>query len=365
MVFYGQLFRLGWGVNEKLKGFLHFQHRSCVFLLLFLSFTAATTMNSFLTIPSLATGQLPIVYDPAYNMTAWGLERLHPFDGRKFGRIVEMLGIADRVVRPVMLPWAFLEATHSKAYLDSLHSSSTIARILELPIGLIPAGILRRIVVEKMRLHYSGTVQAAWLAMEHGWAVNLGGGFHHASRDAGHGFCMFNDLSAATWSLLEGVEGRRAVERVMIVDLDAHQGDGHEEDLRDEVEAGRVYIMDAYDPTIFPGRKDLEPWMGARIAYSDRDDGTLFLRALRRRLPEALEAFRPTIVLYNAGTDPLEGDPVSGLNQTADCIWERDVIVWAACRERRIPICMTLSGGYQKRTAEVVAASLRGLGLLA
>lgn len=322
-------------------------------------------MNSFLTIPSVRAGGLPIVYDAAYNMTAGGLERLHPFDGRKFGRIVDMLGIQDRVVKPMALPWAFLEATHSAAYLNSLHSSSSIARILELPLCCVPAWLLRRLVVEKMRLHYSGTVQAAWLAMEHGWAVNMGGGFHHASRDAGHGFCMFNDLSAATWSLLEGIsvggEGRRAADRVMIIDLDAHQGDGHEEDLKDEVEAGRVHIVDAYDPTIFPGRTDLRPWIGTPLRYSDSDDGRKFLRSLRRSLPHALDSFRPNIVLYNAGTDPLEGDPVSGLQQTADCILERDAFVWSECRARGIPICMTLSGGYQRHTADVVAASLRNI----
>ncbi len=320
-------------------------------------------MNTFLSIPTMREGQLPIVYSPRYNFKAFGLERLHPFDGRKFERIVEMLDVGGRTVEPVALPWNFLRATHSKEYLDSLHgpnASSYVAAILE--IGLIrwlPRCLVRRFIVERMRLHYSGTVQAAWLALEHGWAVNVGGGFHHASRGAGHGFCMFNDLSAATWSLLEGRPGQRPVERVMIVDLDAHQGDGHEVDLKAEVTAGRVHIVDAYDPTLFPHRAYLTPWIGTDIHYNDADTGSRFLRRLRKVLPKALDTFRPSIVLYNAGTDPLEGDPVSGLQQTAETILARDRLVWDACRLRGIPIAMTLSGGYQRRTAEVVAESLR------
>jgi histone deacetylase 11 len=105
----------------------------------------------------------------------------------------------------------------------------------------------------------------------------------------------------------------------------------------------------------------LRPWIGTEIHYSDSDDGNIFLRKLRRKLPIAFDTFHPDIVLYNAGTDTLEGDPVSGLNQTADVILARDAFVWRACRERGIPICMTLSGGYQKKTAEVIAASLRGI----
>lgn len=331
-------------------------------------------MNTFLSIPTMGDEQLPIVYSPRYNFRAFGLERLHPFDGRKFERIVDLLGVRGLTVEPVALPWNFLKATHTAAYLDSLHgpnAAAAVAAILE--IGLIrwlPRCIVRRFIVERMRLHYSGTVQAAWLALEHGWAVNVGGGFHHASRGAGHGFCMFNDLSAAAWSLLEGrhvgecrgpATRAKRVERVMIVDLDAHQGDGHEEDLEAEIAAGRVHIVDAYDPTLFPQRADLRPWIGTEIHYDEEDTGAHFLRRLRKKLPRALDVFQPDIVLYNAGTDTLEGDPVSGLQQTAETILERDRLVWQACRSRGIPIAMTLSGGYQRRTAEVVAESLKGV----
>jgi histone deacetylase 11 len=275
------------------------------------------------------------------------------FDGQKFKRVVEALGIHQQVVEPLLLEREVWEATHTEEYLASLQKPEVLAAILELP--LPPEELLA-----SMRLQYCGTIQAAWLAMERGWAIHVGGGFHHASANRGHGFCVYNDLSATVWSLLEGWRGKQA-RRILIVDLDAHQGDGYEQDLQQEVEAGEVYVLDAYNPGIFPGRRDLKQWIGSMIPYLPGDRGEGFLRTLRWELPLVIEQFRPDMVLYNSGTDSMEGDPLGGLQQSPEAIVERDRFVFEECKKWGVPICMTLSGGYQPRSAEVIATSIRGL----
>jgi histone deacetylase 11 len=305
-------------------------------------------MNEFLIVPTLQEGQIPILYSPEYNVNHTDM-----FDGYKFKRIVEALGLSNKVVCPVLLPEEVFDATHIPDYLETLKDPKQVAAILELPIA--PANV-----VAVQRIQTSGTIQAAWLAMEYGWAVNLGGGFHHASATGGHGFCLFTDLSMTVWSLLEGWRGKKA-RRILIVDLDAHQGDGYEQDLQPEVESGEVYIMDAYNHEIFPARKDLRKWIGCDIRYHPGDEGAGFLRTLTWELPIVMDRFRPDIVLYNAGTDTLVGDPLGGLIQSEQAIKARDLFVFKECQKRGVKICMTLSGGYTPQSATVIADSLRAI----
>src|ERR1700733_14483837 len=171
---------------------------------------------------------IPLVYHPNYNMTAFGLERLHPFDSQKYRRIHDALikrGLRRKndFVRPGMIAQRELLKLHTPEYLRSLRSSATLARILELPfVSRLPAWVLDWKILRPMRYAVAGTILAFRLALEHGVAINLGGGDHHAAGRWGGGFCVYADAPLAAKILHD--EGR--INKVLVVDLDAHQGNG-------------------------------------------------------------------------------------------------------------------------------------------
>lgn len=119
-----------------------------------------------------------------------------------------------------------LRDVHSPEYLDALHSrSAKVAEVTELaPLALLPHMLLERALLTPMRAHVAGTALAAALALSHGWAINLGGGMHHAHADAGGGWCCYADITLALRRVRAASGG--AVRRVLLVDLDAHQGNG-------------------------------------------------------------------------------------------------------------------------------------------
>lgn len=152
--------------------------------------------------------------------------------------------------------------------------------------------------------------------------------------------------------------------RATIIDLDAHQGNGHERDFMDDP---RVYIMDAYNRYIYPGDGFAKRAIKRRVELEWGTEDTEYLQKVHTHVEGALNEFKPDIVVYNAGTDILDGDPLGGLAISPQGIVKRDEVVFRAARSRRIPILMLTSGGYQKRTARIIADSilnLHSLGLL-
>eukprot|EP00271_Cylindrocystis_brebissonii_P023123 TRINITY_DN9381_c0_g1_i1.p1 TRINITY_DN9381_c0_g1~~TRINITY_DN9381_c0_g1_i1.p1 ORF type:complete len:289 (-),score=49.62 TRINITY_DN9381_c0_g1_i1:495-1361(-) len=195
--------------------------------------------------------QKAIIYSPAYDITFLGLEKLHPFDSTKWRRVVALLieaGIlrSELCVKPREATEADLLVAHTPEYLKSLSWSANVALITELPpLALLPNFVVQSRVLRPMRFQVGGTVLGVKLAVERGWAINVGGGFHHCSAGKGEGFCAYADISLAVHFAL----GRLHMDRVMIVDLDAHQGNGHARDFEGDE---RVYILDMYNSWIFP-----------------------------------------------------------------------------------------------------------------
>ncbi|XP_038596745.1 histone deacetylase 11 isoform X3 [Tachyglossus aculeatus] len=276
----------------------------------------------------------PIVYSPGYNITFMGLEKLHPFDAGKWGKVInflkeEKLIADDMIVAAREATEEDLLVVHTRRYLNRLKNhilesspewSFVVATITEIPpVLFLPNFLVQRKVLKPLRTQTGGTIMAGKLAVDRGWAINVGGGFHHCSSDKGGGFCAYADITLSIKFLFERVEG---VSRATIIDLDAHQGNGHE---RDFMYDNRVYIMDVYNRYIYPG------------------DG------------------------FAKRTDILDGDPLGGLAISPQGIVKRDEIVFQAARTHRVPILMVTSGGYQKRTARIIADSilnLHSLGLI-
>ncbi|KAG2470428.1 HDA11 deacetylase, partial [Polypterus senegalus] len=183
-------------------------------------------------------------------------------------------------------------------------------------------------------------LMAGKLAIERGWAINVGGGFHHCSSDKGGGFCAYADITLAI------------------------KGNGHERDFMDD---SRVYIMDVYNRYIYPGDGFAKRAIKRKIELDWGTEDQEYLEKVDMHVQGALNEVRPDILIYNAGTDILDGDPLGGLAISAQGIVKRDEIIFKAARERNIPILMVTSGGYQKRTARIIADSiinLHNLGLV-
>nr|XP_020836904.1 histone deacetylase 11 isoform X1 [Phascolarctos cinereus] len=340
----------------------------------------------------------PIIYSPKYNITFLGLEKLHPFDAGKWGKVINFLK-EENFLADVMMVEAReatdedLRVVHTQRYLNRLKWSFVVATITEIPpVFCLPNFVVQRHVLRPLRTQTGGTIMAGKLAIERGWAINIGrllynqlfdqlchrgwkrhkpcfeeplcwtdkiprqcGGFHHCSSDKGGGFCVYADITLSIKFLFDRVEG---VSKATIIDLDAHQGNGHERDFMDD---SRVYIVDIYNRNIYPGdgfaKRAIKRKVELEWGTGDQD----YLMKVDEHVKGALSDHEPDVIIYNAGTDILDGDPLGGLSVSAEGIIKRDEMVFRAARSQNIPIFMVTSGGYQKHTARIIADSILNL----
>ncbi|MED6144357.1 histone deacetylase [Stylosanthes scabra] len=304
--------------------------------------------------------KVPIIYSESYDISFLGIEKMHPFDSSKWGRVCKFLvsiGVLDKkcIVEPLEASKDDLLVVHSESYLNSLKESSNVATIIEVPpVALFPNCLVQQKVLHPFRKQVGGTILSAKLAKERGWAINVGGGFHHCSAERGGGFCAYADISLC----IHFAFVRLNISRVMIIDLDAHQGNGHEMDFAYD---SRVYILDMYNPGIYPLDYEARNFINQKVEVKS---GTLtedYLQKLDEALEVAGRRFDPELIVYNAGTDILDGDPLGRLKISPEGIALRDEKVFRFAREKNIPILMLTSGGYMKSSARVIADSIVNL----
>ncbi|KAL4194820.1 hypothetical protein AMTRI_Chr05g61430 [Amborella trichopoda] len=304
--------------------------------------------------------KVPVVYSPSYDISFMGIEKVHPFDSSKWGRICQFLvveGFLDknRLVEPLEASKDDLLVVHTEEYLKSLRSSLNVSLIIEVPpVAVFPNCILQMKVLKPFRSQVGGTILAGKLALERGWAINVGGGFHHCSSDKGGGFCAYADITLC----VEFAFTRLGVSRVMIIDLDAHQGNGHEWDFAND---GRVYIFDMYNRNIYPHDFEARRFIDQKVELQSGTTTEEYLERLNKELQVAQSAFDPELVIYNAGTDILDGDPLGRLKVSPQGVIIRDEKVFCFAQEKRVPLVMVTSGGYMKTSARVIADSISNL----
>ena len=290
----------------------------------------------------------------------------HRFPAEKYallrdGALTQGLVTPDHLHEPARVTADDLARVHGADYLTRLVA------------GRLRPDEIRRLgfpwspeLVERSHRAAGGTVEAAEAALEHGIAMNLAGGTHHAFPDHGEGFCVLNDAAIA----IRRLQALGRIRRAVIVDLDVHQGNG-------------THAIFATDPTVrtfsmhgarnYPyalSRRDRGGTDRAAAGYGGRfdadddlplGDGTgdaEYLATLERTLPAALHAARPDLVVYLAGADPHENDRLGRMCLTFDGLARRDAYVLATCREIGLPVAITIAGGYGHDIADTVRVHL-------
>jgi len=249
---------------------------------------------------------------------------------------------------------------HTPEYLEWLDWSCYLTFALEvLCVMCFPSCLVRKLVLVPMLYATGGTIFAGEVALKCGWAINLSGGYHHAYSESGGGFCIYADISISIRKLQKNHPN---VKKIMIIDLDAHQGNGHERDfMHDVLVLKTVYIFDLYSSPNYPSDYDAKRAISYGCPFPYNTNDATYMNILTTKLPESLNEFKPDIIYYNAGTDGLKGDPVGALGLSANCIIQRDQFVFEHAFKRNIPIVMVLSGGYQQNNARVIADSIINL----
>jgi acetoin utilization deacetylase AcuC-like enzyme len=312
---------------------------------------------------------VPVIYSARYRIDIG----LHVFPTQKYQLVHDRLiasrgsaGQAISIVEPDPATWHELALVHSAEYLARLRAgtlSSEEISELELPWS--------QAMVEGFRLMVGGTIQAALHACglrcltsdgrgvgdppgpdfglpasDFRAAVHIGGGLHHAFPNHGEGFCPLNDVAVAVRVLQQ-----RGIERVAIVDLDVHHGNGtafiFERDPR-------VFTFSMHQQHNYPAWK---PRGALDIGLPDGVHDAAYLGELETALP-AVMASRPQCVFYLAGADPYEDDQLGGLRLTREGLGQRDRMVIEAARRSHVPLVIVLAGGYARRVDDTVAIHL-------
>jgi acetoin utilization deacetylase AcuC-like enzyme len=257
--------------------------------------------------------------------------------------LAERIFDAEELIASDLIDREALLGAHEREYVDAVFA------------GTLSEHQLRRLgfpwsegLVHRSLASVYGTVAAARVALADGIACNLAGGTHHASAAEGSGFCVFNDIAVAARLLQrEGL-----VERVVIVDLDVHQGDGTA-----SIFAGdpTVFTFSMHGAKNFPFRKQRS---ALDVELADGCGDTEYLATLAEHLPRVLDQARAQIAFFQAGVDPLDGDSLGRLKLSLDGLRRRDRFVLESARDLGLPIVTTLGGGYAKPIALSVEAHL-------
>lgn len=279
----------------------------------------------------------------------------HRFPVSKSGRLREQVALQCADVQLSEAPAATdgeLALAHTPAYVEAVAQ------------GELPAAAQRAIglpwspaMVERSRRSVGATICAARAALAHGVAVQLAGGTHHAHADRGAGYCVFNDTAVAARLMQAEVHrARRSLLRVLVIDLDVHQGDGTATIFVDDPTVFTLSLHGARNFPVHKARSDLD------VELPDGCGDADYLQALDAALDTVwarLAATPPGLAFYLAGADPHEGDRLGRLKLTFEGLAARDRRVFDDLRARCIPVAVSMAGGYGADLDATVAVHLR------
>ena len=272
------------------------------------------------------------------------LPATHRFPMAKYARLRERVAAYTEPLNielcvPPPASDADLLRVHTQAYFERVRDA-TLSTAEQRKIGF-PASPQ---MFQRSRRVSGATLHALLDALDSGVAVNLAGGTHHAFADHGGGYCVFNDSVVAA----RGVQARGAATRVLIIDLDVHQGDGTAALCANDSTITTFSMHAARNYPAEKQRSDLD------VALPDGTGDAEYLAALQANLPKAFDLARPDCAIYLAGADPYAGDRLGLLKLSKAGLSARDRIVHAACLARGVPLAVTMAGGYAEQIDDIV-----------
>ncbi|MBE1298663.1 MAG: histone deacetylase [Alteromonadaceae bacterium] len=289
---------------------------------------------------------IPLVFHPIYSQLS--LPFKHRFPIEKSQGIRDRLGqlgvAAEHFNTPQAVAAEQIKKVLEPSYVDGFAK------------GTLDAKAMRRIgfpwseqLVQRTLTAVGGTLLTGKLALEHGMALNLTGGYHHAFANFGSGFCIVNDLYLCALQMLQAQE----IDRVLIFDLDVHQGDGTAK-LAENNNA--VITVSLHGEKNFPYRKQISD-MDFPLPKHITDEP--YLETVEEALHLSMQQFQPDAVIYDAGVDVHVDDDLGLLNISTEGIYQRDCMVFDACKKAQLPVAAVIGGGYQRDITALVEVHLQ------
>jgi len=287
---------------------------------------------------------MKIAFSPIYR---YELPAKHRFPMEKYTLLPEQLLYEGTITEDVFFaPGPLSEEailrTHTPDYWTKLKTnalSAKEARAIGFP--------MRPELIARGRVIAQGTLDCARIALGGGGvALNIAGGTHHSFADRGEGFCVFNDIAIAANELLYSGE----ISRAIVVDLDVHQGNGTAKIFADDP---RVFTLSFHGAKNYPNRK---PPSDLDVGFPDGTGDDVYLRKLQEVLPGLLDRVLPDIVFFLSGVDVLESDKLGRLALSIQGCKERDRFVFQSCKDRGLPVAVSMGGGYSSRLATIIEA---------
>ncbi|GGW86385.1 histone deacetylase family protein [Alteromonas halophila] len=289
---------------------------------------------------------IPLVFHPIYSQLS--LPPRHRFPIEKYQGIRDALGqhgvAASRFISPEPVGEGVLRDHFDPLYVDALLSGSLDKKAMR-RIGFPWSQQL----IQRTLRAVGGTCLTANLALEHGRALNLTGGYHHAFDSFGSGFCLFNDLYLAAKTMLASA----SIDKVLIIDCDVHQGDGTAWLARDDA---AVFTLSLHGEKNFPHRKQVSD-IDIGLPKGMKDEP--YLETLDEALHVAFIQAQPDAVIFDAGVDVHGNDDLGLLSLTTQGVLARDTMVMERCQQHGVPVAAVIGGGYQRDISALVDVHLQ------
>lgn len=298
-----------------------------------------------------------IIYSKNYNINLGLLNYLHPFDGMKFKKIFD--GLKSNATVNFIEPSAPVSMEVLDEYLSSImrhrvRNKNGILQALEVPrIPFVSFSFLDRKILNPMRWGVAGTILGAESALNNGGIYwNLSGGYHHAMQNNMEGFCIYNDVGICYQQLIQN-ELIAHDDRILIIDTDAHHGNGNAYSF---MENKQITILDIYNADIYPTSTYTRDRVDIPVPLSPGTNGKAYLQKYSEALEKLKDDYRLAFVI--AGTDTLMSDKLGGLCLSIEDVIVRERITLQALRQRSIPTVILGGGGYSKDSAKSIIGAI-------
>jgi len=300
-----------------------------------------------------------VFYDDKFNIDLGVFNKLHPFDGLKFKKILNSIKSNQNVeihssISPISMD--IINEFSNELMQMLIVEKVPVMRALEVPnIPFIKYKYLEKKVLIPMKCGVNATLKAAQLALKGEVCWNLAGGYHHASQHSMEGFCIYNDIGITYQELIKTGE-LSPEDNVLIIDIDAHHGNGNARTFMDN---NKIKILDVYNESIYPLTNSTRERIDFQVPLPAGVMPEQYLASYQKALSELTESFKIAFIV--AGTDVLKTDKLGGMNLTLNDVVKREILTLSHLNELKTPAVFLGAGGYSRESAKATTASINKL----